>query len=110
MGVQTIVEVGRISNGQQQRLLIARALLTRPSLLILDEATNAIPDALQARIFARIRERGIGCLVVSHRESVWAIADIVHVLGDGTVDSNPSRLLTLRPNEHLRTEEEVESL
>lgn len=110
MGVQTIVEVGRISNGQQQRLLIARALLTRPSLLILDEATNAIPDALQARIFARTRERGIGCLVVSHRESVWAIADIVHVLGDGTVDSNPSRLLTLRPNEHLRTEEEVESL
>jgi ABC-type bacteriocin/lantibiotic exporter with double-glycine peptidase domain len=110
MGVQTIVESGRISSGQQQRLLIARALLARPSLLVLDEATNAIPDAIQARIFARIRERRIGCLVVSHRESVWQVADVVYVLREGAIDSGSAPGLILRHKQLLRSAQEVEAL
>ena len=110
MGVQTIVDSGRVSSGQQQRLLIARALLARPSLLILDEATNAIPDAIQARIFARIRERRIGCLVVSHRESVWQAADVIYVLQDGTVDRGPAGRLLDRHEELLRSAQQVEAL
>jgi len=85
MGLQTIVEPGSLSTGQQQRVLIAAALLQKPSLMILDEATNAIPDAIQARIVQRLRKRGIGCLVVTHRETMIDLADTVHVLRAGRI-------------------------
>ena len=98
MGLQTIVQSGVISDGQQQRLLIARALLEKPALLILDEATNAIPDEMQARIIARVRELGIGCVVVSHRESMIALADRVHWLDRGNLafSGSPRDLLARR--------------
>lgn len=83
MGMQTIVEHGKLSTGQEQRLLIARQLLRQPSLLILDEATNAIPEDVQARIFANLRAEGIGCILATHRESAIAAADRVIVLQDG---------------------------
>jgi len=85
MGLQTIVEAGGLSTGQQQRLLIARALLQRPRLLVMDEATNAIPDSLQATILRRLREREVGCLIVTHRETLVAAADRLHVVEDGRV-------------------------
>jgi ATP-binding cassette subfamily C protein len=91
MGLQTIVEPGGISNGQQQRLLIARALLSHPALLVMDEATNAIPDAMQARILDRLRARGIGCLIVTHRETVIEAADVVHVIDGGIVFSGTQK-------------------
>lgn len=83
MGMQTIVEHGKLSTGQEQRLLIARQLLRHPSLLILDEATNAIPDDVQARIFANLRSAGIGCILATHRGSAIAAADRVIVLEGG---------------------------
>ena len=83
MGMQTIVEHGKLSTGQEQRLLIARQLLRRPKLLILDEATNAIPEDMQARIFANLRREGIGCILATHRESAIAAADRVIVLEQG---------------------------
>ncbi len=83
MGMQTIVEHGKLSTGQEQRLLIARQLLRRPRLLILDEATNAIPEDVQARLFANLRNEGIGCILASHRESAITAADRVVVLNTG---------------------------
>lgn len=83
MGMQTIVEHGKLSTGQEQRLLIARQLLRRPKLLILDEATNAISEDMQARIFAGLRAQGIGCILATHRESAIAAADRIVVLQDG---------------------------
>ncbi len=85
MGLQTIVETGKISTGQEQRLLIARELLRRPSVLILDEATNAIPDALQAALFANLRKLGITCILVTHRETAIEHMDRVLVLERGTI-------------------------
>ncbi len=83
MGLQSIVDEFRLTTGQQQRLLIARQLVLRPSLLILDEATNAVSDAMQAELFATFRRLGLACLVATHRESAIAAADRVYVLDQG---------------------------
>lgn len=85
MGLQTIVETGKLSTGQEQRLLIARELLRQPRFLVLDEATNAIPDPMQAQLFATLRQRGITCVLVTHRETALALMDRVVVVRDGAV-------------------------
>jgi ABC-type bacteriocin/lantibiotic exporter with double-glycine peptidase domain len=53
--------------------------------MVLDEATNAIPDSIQARIVVRLRGRGVGCVVVTHRQTLIDLADRVHVLEAGRV-------------------------
>jgi ABC-type bacteriocin/lantibiotic exporter with double-glycine peptidase domain len=83
MGIQTIVETGRISAGQEQRVLMARELARQPKILVLDEATNAIPDAIQQRLFGRLRELGLTCILVTHRESALALMDRVLVIENG---------------------------
>lgn len=85
MGMQTIVETGKVSTGQEQRLVIARALLCKPSVLILDEATNAIPDAMQARLFENLRAMGITLILVTHRETAIAHMDRVVIVERGGV-------------------------
>ncbi len=94
MGLQTIVESGKLSHGQEQRLHIARALLRKPRLLVLDEATNAIADAMQAELIERLRRLGIACVLVTHRESALMLMDRVLVMERGRVawDGPPSRL------------------
>lgn len=85
MGLQTIVESGKISTGQEQRLLIARELVRQPVLLVLDEATNAVPDVLQAKLFDNLRKLGITCVLVTHRETAIAHMDRVLVMADGHI-------------------------
>nr|CAA6800347.1 MAG: Unknown protein [uncultured Thiotrichaceae bacterium] len=85
MGIQSIINSDTVSTGQKQRLLIANRLLRHPRLLILDESTNAIPEAIQVQLFANLRSIGVTCLVVSHRASVIAEADRVYVLNNGTM-------------------------
>ncbi|MBF0186761.1 MAG: ATP-binding cassette domain-containing protein [Magnetococcales bacterium] len=85
MGIQTLLDTERVSTGQKQRLLIARRLLRKPKLLILDEATNALPEAMQADLFANLRNLGIACIVVSHRASAIAEADQVFAMEAGRI-------------------------
>ena len=85
MGLQTIVESGKISTGQEQRLLIARELVRQPVLLVLDEATNAVPDVLQAKLFDNLRKLGMTCVLVTHRETAIAHMDRVVVMADGHI-------------------------
>jgi len=79
--------VGTLSVGQQQRLEIARALLSKPSVLVLDEPTSALPEDDAANLLAWIRELAAGgtaCIYISHRmEEVFRIADRITVLRDG---------------------------
>jgi putative ABC transport system ATP-binding protein len=66
-------EAGRLSGGEQQRVSIARALMTRPEVLLLDEPTSALDPEVAERLLATVarlsRERGVAVVMVTHRLS-----------------------------------------
>ena len=72
-----------LSAGQLQRLGLARALLSDPHLLVLDEATNALDPAAEIRVLAELRRRRpqLTVVMVSHREESFALCDRVVRLG-----------------------------
>lgn len=74
-----------LSGGQLQRLAIARALVGRPSLLILDEATSHLDSETEQRIVANLREVACTQIVIAHRLSTIRNADLIIVLHDGQV-------------------------
>jgi ATP-binding cassette subfamily C protein len=86
-GVHSIVgERGhRLSGGQRQRIAIARALVHKPKLLILDEATTALDPENEAAICATLRKlRGeITVLAISHQPAVLEVADQAYRLEGG---------------------------
>ena len=76
-----------VSGGQRQRLALARALLARPSVLVLDEFTSHLDPALDAQVRASVREwtRGSTVIEITHRLSGTELADHVVVMDDGRV-------------------------
>lgn len=75
-----------LSGGQRQRLALTRALLRRPRVLVLDDATSAVDPTIEAAILRDLR-RSLACttLVVAHRLSTIELADRVVYLADGRV-------------------------
>ena len=88
-GLQTHIEQGgtNVSGGQKQRLCIARALLKKPKILILDDSTSAVDTATDAKIRASFAEKipGTTVFIIAQRISSVEHADHVLVLDDGKV-------------------------
>jgi ABC-type multidrug transport system fused ATPase/permease subunit len=76
-----------LSGGQRQRLALARALVRRPSLLVLDDTTSALDPATEAMILEQLRTRlgGSTVLMVASRPSTIALADDVVFVVDGRI-------------------------
>ncbi|HXG68882.1 MAG TPA: ABC transporter ATP-binding protein [Blastocatellia bacterium] len=88
-GYETIVgERGiTLSGGQKQRTAIARALIRRPKILILDDALSAVDTYTEEKILHHLRRimRGRTSLIVSHRVSTVKDADLIVVLDEGRI-------------------------
>jgi len=74
-----------LSAGQVQRVLLARALYTRPRILLLDEALSQLDYEEEIVFLTKIKERGISCIVVSGRSDLSRIADESWTLSEGKV-------------------------
>lgn len=74
--------IGGLSGGQRQRLLIARAVLGKPRLLILDEATSSLEVKMEAQILQRLKATGATIILIAHRPEVWSLADRIYELDE----------------------------
>ena len=88
-GYDTRIEQGgtNVSGGQKQRLCIARAILRKPKVLILDDSTSAVDTATDAKIRAAVKEAlpGSTKLIIAQRISSVMDADVILVLDDGKI-------------------------
>lgn len=73
------------SEGQAQRLAIARALVRRAPVLLLDEVTSALDASTEERVLANLRGRGVTAILTTHRPSVLSLCDRIYRVEDGQV-------------------------
>ena len=85
MGLYTSVGDGdsTLSGGQRQRILIARAVVNRPRILLLDEATAALDNVTQAVVQDCLSELSCTRVVIAHRLSTIRLADNIIVMDQG---------------------------
>jgi ATP-binding cassette subfamily B protein len=113
-GFQTVVgERGvTLSGGQKQRLSIARALLIKPRVLILDDAFSSVDTATESEVLANVREemKGRTMIVVSHRVSTVKDCDAIAVLEEGRVSELGSHADLLALGRYYSTLYELQKL
>src|SRR5699024_3393610 len=101
-GYQTRIERGgaNVSGGQKQRLCIARALLKRPKVLILDDSTSAVDTATDAKIRAAFEKTipGTTKIIIAQRISSVQNADRILVLDGGRIDAFDTHENLLKTN------------
>ncbi|MCB0481322.1 MAG: NHLP bacteriocin export ABC transporter permease/ATPase subunit [Flavobacteriales bacterium] len=112
MGMHTIVneEGGTLSGGQKQRLMIARALVHKPKILIFDEATSALDNETQAIVTASLDNLNVTRIVIAHRLSTIINADTIHYLEAGELIESGSyeELMALKGKFFKLAERQIE--
>jgi ABC-type bacteriocin/lantibiotic exporter with double-glycine peptidase domain len=85
LAYNTVLAAGgaSLSGGQRQRIALARVLARKPSILVLDEATNALDAVTEAQVLQELRALRCTTIVVAHRLSTVAAADLILVLDNG---------------------------
>ncbi|MGA6974405.1 MAG: ABC transporter ATP-binding protein [Candidatus Binatus sp.] len=102
-----------LSQGERQRLALARAFLRRPSLLILDEATNSLDSENEGRVLDAIDSRRgeLTVVLIAHRLSTIRWADLIYVIEGGkVVESGDWSSLSAIRDGHFRALWEAQSL
>ncbi|MGN0561739.1 MAG: ABC transporter ATP-binding protein [Candidatus Fimenecus sp.] len=87
-GLDTLLGEGGsgLSEGQMQRIAVARAILTDAPVLLLDEATSALDEETEARLLSNIRAlQNKTCLIISHKKAAYAVCTRELTVKDGTV-------------------------
>jgi putative spermidine/putrescine transport system ATP-binding protein len=91
--------IGALSGGQQQRVAVARALVVRPALLLLDEPFSALDrklrETMQVELKALLRDRNITAIFVTHdQEEAMGVSDRIAVMNEGRIEqfADPSTL------------------
>ncbi|KAJ1573605.1 hypothetical protein NDA11_007749 [Ustilago hordei] len=113
-GYETLISSSQLSGGQKQRLSIARALVRKPRLLLLDESTSAL-DSQSEQAFQetlqRIKEEGkCTILAIAHRMRTIKDADIIFLFNGGQVEASGSYASLLRESEAFRAMVSYQSL
>ncbi|MBQ7337068.1 MAG: ABC transporter ATP-binding protein [Clostridia bacterium] len=105
-GYDTYIEQGgaNVSGGQKQRLCIARALLKKPKILILDDSTSAVDTRTDAMIRKAFREEipGTTKIIIAQRISSVQDADLIVVMEGGTINGVGSHDELLKTNDIYR--------
>jgi ATP-binding cassette subfamily C protein len=106
-GLDTVIgdRGAKLSQGERQRIALARALLRKPALLILDEATNSLDSENEERVLSAIdRLRGgLTILLIAHQLSTIRRADLIYVIESGeVVESGALETLSSRRDSRLR--------
>ena len=87
MGIHTVIAegAGTISGGQKQRLMIARAIVKKPRILLFDEATSALDNHTQTTVAQSVEQLKATRVVIAHRLSTIVKADRIFVIDAGQV-------------------------
>lgn len=96
---------GTLSGGQRQRIALARAIVRRPRLLVLDDATSAVDPAVEQSILSALRETrsGMTVLVIAYRMATITLADrVVYIEGGAVVDAGTHAELVARCDGYAR--------
>ncbi len=105
-GYDTVLGQGgvNLSGGQKQRLCIARALLKKPKILILDDSTSAVDTATDKKIRAALRKyhASLTTIIIAQRISSVQDADTIIVLDDGKINGIGTHASLLETNEIYR--------
>jgi ABC-type multidrug transport system fused ATPase/permease subunit len=96
--LDAVIDPARLSSGEKQRVLLARALLSGKSVLVMDEGTSALPPDVEADAWALLRRTFSSIVLVSHQLRDIQRADYLVGMQDGTFQEagTPAALLAMR--------------